>query len=206
MSLVVPALVAVANVLGAGMIVPQVIRLHRRRTTTGLSGPWIGVGIAMNTWWIAYAVQGRLWGIAPVSAASLVLYLIIAAQYANLEGRRALLPVAGGAVALGSVPLAALIVSGWPGAGVAIGAAYAVQFAPAAVSAIRAAAPTGVSPTTWTMAWAEAVIWFGYGIHIGDAALVIGGIGGAAMATVIVARITAFHASYRTAVPPISPS
>lgn len=37
-------------VMGAGMIVPQVVRLRRQRSTDGLSGSWVGVGIAINSW------------------------------------------------------------------------------------------------------------------------------------------------------------
>ena len=50
MSVVLPILLVVANVMGAGMIVPQVARLHRVRSVDGLSGIWVGVGVAMNNW------------------------------------------------------------------------------------------------------------------------------------------------------------
>ena len=51
-SLVLSALVVVANILGVGMILPQVWRLGRG-SAGGVSGAWIGVGIGLNGWWLA---------------------------------------------------------------------------------------------------------------------------------------------------------
>jgi hypothetical protein len=92
-------------------------------------------------------------------------------------------------LAVGWVPLAALVRDGWVAAGLAIGLAYAVQFSPAAVAAARSADLSGVSAPTWSMAWIEAVTWFAYGIAQADAALVVGGAGGALMASAVLVRL-----------------
>jgi uncharacterized protein with PQ loop repeat len=188
-AMVLPVMLVVANILGAGMIVPQVVRLHRVRSAAGLSGTWVGVGIVMNAWWIAYALAESLWGVLPVSTAAVILYSVIAVQYALLVGRQAVRPLLIGIATLGVLPLPFLLVGGWSAAGIAVGLSYGLQFSPAALAAVRSRHLEGVSPTTWTMAWFEAAVWFAYGASIGDAALLIGGAGGALASGVILARL-----------------
>ena len=187
--IVLSVMLVVANVMGAGMIVPQVIRLRRYRNTRGISASWIGVGLAMNLWWVGYGLAGGLWGIIPVSAAAFVLYTVIAAQYAGINGVASLRGCAIGFVGLGAVPLPALALGGWATAGVVVGLCYAVQFAPAALTALRAERLDGVSTITWAMAGTEAAIWLVYGLNQGDAALVIGGGGGLTMSALILSRL-----------------
>ncbi len=190
-SLVMPVLLIVANVLGTGMIVPQSLRLKRHRDTEGVSSAWVGVGVAMNIWWLAYGLEEHLWGLIPVSAIALGLYSFMAVQLVGTLGRTVARPFLFGALGLGSVPLPFLVFGNWRAAGVAIGLCYGIQFAPAALASLRSDRLSGISPTTWTMAWAEAVIWLVYGLTIGDWALVVGGTGGTAMATVILFRLAA---------------
>ncbi len=192
LDIVVAVLVALANILGAGMILPQVMRL-KRRSSDGVSGVWAGVGIAMNTWWLAYGVQAPLWGLIPVSSVSGVLYASIGWQLWRQRGHHVLRDLVAGALSIGLVPLPFLVLDGWPAAGTAIGLCYGLQFAPAAMAAFRSDRLTGVSPTTWSMALTEAMIWLVYGFWIDDRALVIGGIGSGLMAAVILGRLAAVH-------------
>lgn len=182
-------LLVIANVAGAGMIVPQVVRLRRHSVVEGLSGAWIGVGLTMNLWWVAYAVNEGLWGIVPVSISGLALYAIIASQLNRIVGAEALYPLAVGGLTIGVVPVPFLLIGGWPAAGLAIGLCYGVQFAPAALTALRSERLDGMSPTTWMLAWIEAAIWLSYGAATNDAALLVGGAGGTLMASVILARM-----------------
>ncbi len=184
-SIVMPALLVVANVLGAGMIVPQVLRFRRHRSVDGVSGAWVGVGIAVNAWWLVYAVAGSLWGLVPVSGAALVLYLVIGCQYVVIVGSGGIRQVAIGVIATGSVPLPFLVLGGWPAAGLAVGLIYGVQFSPAAVTAVRSVDLSGVSPLTWSMACIEAAIWLVYGIVEADVALIVGGTGGTLLSAVV---------------------
>lgn len=189
MSLVLSIAVAVATVMGAGMIVPQVLRLHRTRTVAGVSGTWVGLGLAMNAWWIAYASSQALWGLLPVSVGALLLYLVITMQLARLTGVAGVRGILAGLLGAGAVPAIALAAGGWGAAGLSIGLAYAIQFSPAVVTALRSVDLSGISPTTWAMAWIEAVIWCTYGSVQADVALVVGGGGGALMASVILVRL-----------------
>lgn len=190
---VLAALLVVANIMGAGMIVPQVVRLHRVRSADGLSGLWVGLGIAMNGWWTAYGLAESLWGILPVSIAAAALYMVMAAQYLGLVGRVGIRPLSVGFLGLALLPLPFLVLGGWSAAGLVVGLAYAIQFVPAAVTAVRESDLTGISPTTWVMAWIEAVIWVIYGLTSSDRALLVGGTGGAIAASVILVEVARFR-------------
>ncbi len=191
MSYLLNFLLVVANVLGAGMILPQVLRLHRLRSTEGVSPVGIGVGVAMNLWWIVYGTQAGAFGIVPVSAAGVALYSTIAWQYLRLDGVGSLSPMALGFAGIGIVPLIPYLFVGIETAGLTIGLLYGVQFSPAAIAAIRTVNPVGVSAATWTMAWIEAAIWAVYGSRVADLPLILGGAGGTFMASVILVRLVA---------------
>ncbi|WP_420451887.1 hypothetical protein [Ilumatobacter sp.] len=181
--------IVIANVLGASMALPQTLRLVRTRDTHGVSSAWAGVSISMNGWWLAYGLTNDLWGLVPVSAVAAALYAIIAVVLVRVGGRTALRSLSAGAVGIGVVPAAFLAVGGWSVAGVAIGVCYGLQLAPAVVATCRTADLGGVAPATWVLAWAESVIWLAYGVFVVDAALVVGGVSGALMATVILVRL-----------------
>lgn len=195
MSLVLPFLVAVANVMGAGMIVPQVIRLHRLKCAQGVSGVWVGVGAVMNLWWVAYALATEVWAVLPVGIVGSLLYLTIAAQYAALVGTGAWRTITLGAIGLGAVPVPALALGGWNAAGLALGLLYGLQFLPAAAAAFSSTNPLGVSPLTWSMAWIEAGVWLVYGAVIADHALFVGGGGGLIVSSVILGRLAFLNSS-----------
>lgn len=71
------------------------------------------------------------------------------------------------------------------GVGAVVASLHAGQFAPAAWSGVVSSDLAGVSPLTWIMALAEAVIWSAYGRSVGDWPLVFGGLG-AAMTSIII--------------------
>lgn len=180
-----PLLLVVANVMGVGMILPQVLRIRRDRCTEGVSGSWVGVGLTLNLWWLAYGIQTELWGLLPVSAGAFVLYAAIATQMVKLNPTSAYRQLLFGMFVLGGVPLPFLIAGGWTLAGLAIGCSYGVQFLPAAVEAYRSPSVAGVSVSTWVMAWIEAAIWLLYGLDTTDPALLFGGSGGLAVSSFI---------------------
>ncbi len=189
-SIVLPLLLAVATTAGVGMIVPQAARLHRTGATDGVSAVWVGVGVSMNAWWLAYAAASGLWGLVPVSVGGMALYTILAVQLLRLIGPAVLRAVGRGQL-IGLVPLVGLAADGWPGAGLAIGLLYGAVFAPAVFAALRSASVAGISPTTWVLALVEAVIWLIYGSTTGDVALIAGGLGGTVMSSLILARLAA---------------
>ncbi len=189
-TIVLPTLLGVATVAGAGMIVPQVARLHRTGTTDGVSATWVGVGIVMNLWWLAYAVAIGRWGLIPVSVGGVVLYAVMATQLVNLVGPGVLGAVARGHL-IGLAPAVGLAAGGWPTAGLIIGLLYGAVFAPAVWSAVRSSSVAGISTVTWSLAWLEAVVWLLYGATTADAALLVGGLGGTVMSSIILVRLAA---------------
>ncbi len=185
-------LVVVANVLGAGMIVPQVSRLRRTRVSLGVSAVGVGVGIAQNLWWVTYGLQADgAFSIVPVSVAGTVLYGTIAVQLARIDGLHVARPILTGFLGIGVIPLIPYVLVSLEAAGLVIGLLYGVQFAPAAVAAFRTRQPVGVSAATWSMAFIEALVWLVYGLYSGDPALTVGGAGGAFMSGVILVRLAA---------------
>ena len=195
---VLTVLIVIATVLGAGMIVPQVLRLRRMRTLAGVSLLWIGLSAALNGWWIAYGIGAGRWGVVPVSVGGLLLYLWMAGLAAQIAGPAAWRPMALGALVPTAAAGAGLLVGGWSVAGLVIGLSYGIQFGPAVCSALRSDRLDGVSPTTWIMAWVEAAIWLLYGLDVGDLPLLVGGGGGAAMATIILLRLVLHDRRPRT--------
>ncbi len=191
-------MIVVANVMGAGMAYPQASKLIRTGNTRGVSGVWAGVSLTMNVWWLAYGLANDLWGLVPVSGIAAVLYLVIIVAYLRAAGRSAIGGVVLGAFVLGLVPAPFLALGGWTVAGLAIGLCYGMQLVPAVVAACRTRELHGVAPSTWIMAWVEAVIWVVYGLFVVDAALLAGGISGALMASLILGRLaTTGHEPFR---------
>ncbi len=182
--------VALANVLGVGMLVPQARRLARQRCLAGVSPTWIGVGVAINAGWVLYALQRDVYGLLPVSFGSLVLYLVMAHAMRAID-----------ASTLTTASLAALVVSNllaWSMAidgagalGLTLAGLYTVQFAPAALSAVRSKDLAGVAPSTWVMAFVEAILWAGYGAAIADVAVFLGGAGASVMSLIVLLRLAA---------------
>ncbi|MDG1267737.1 MAG: hypothetical protein P8O03_15600 [Ilumatobacter sp.] len=189
-AVLVTAMLVIANIMGAGMAYPQAARLVRQRNSAGVSGVWAGVSLSMNLWWMAYGLAEGLWGLVPVSAVAAVLYGVTIVAYVRAAGRTTIPGVAAGLFVLGIVPLPVLLVGGWRLAGLAIGLCYGMQLVPAVVAACRSRELEGLAPSTWIMAWIEAVIWLAYGAVVLDPALLAGGISGTVMSAVILTRLT----------------
>ena len=187
-SILLTVAVVVANLLGVGMLVPQTARILRRRDLDGVSAEWIGMGLAVNAGWLVYAYLAGIWGLVGVSAGALLLYAAMA------FGTRRVDTTQSGRAA--TTALVILNVLGWATAvgqaetlGLTLAALFTVQFAPAAWSAWTSATLTGISATTWVLALGETAIWIVYGTAIGDAALLLGGIGASTMALLVLMRL-----------------
>ena len=191
MNLVLNLIVVSASVLGSGMALPQAFRLAKTRNVEGVSATWIGVSMAINTWWLAYALAASLWALVPVSLISLAVYVAMAALYLHTVGRVAVPGFALGMFGLGMMPMPALVFGGWAVAGLAIGLGYGIQLAPAVIAAYRSRELDGVSSGTWILSFAEGLLWLVYGVGIADVALLVGGMAGVVMAGAILARLVA---------------
>ena len=180
--------VLVATILGVGMLVPQARGMTRTRDFRGVSGAWIGGGLAINVGWFVYALAAGLHGLLPVSVGALVLYgwmaALLATDSPHLFQRSVI-----GAGAVGVLFALAGVAGGLTAFGLVIALTYSAQFAPAAWSALVADDLSGVSTSTWVMALTEAVIWASYGAYQGDTALMVGGSGASIMSIVVIAGL-----------------
>ena len=192
MNLVLNLVVVAATILGSWMAFPQARRIARTRRVDGVSATWIGVSLAINGWWLTYGLAVGVWALVPVSTVSMFLYGVMAYFFVTSSGRSGRSGIVGMAVGifgLGMIPLPFLVVGGWRLAGVAVGLSYGVQLLPAVVASLRTSELHGVASATWIIAFVEAALWLVYGIGVTDTALVLAGIVGTAMASVILVRL-----------------
>lgn len=189
MNIVLTLIAVTATVVGSGMALPQARHLARTRRVDGVSPAWVGVSVALNGWWIAYAFGEQVWAVVPVSVVSVVLYGAIGVFLFHTVGRRCVPGLLVGGLLLGMVPLPFLLAGGWTLAGVTVGLCYGLQLLPAVVAACRSRELAGISAATWIIACAEAALWFGYGLGIADIAVMSAGVLGVVMSGVILVRL-----------------
>lgn len=200
MTIFIITLVVIGNILGSAMAYPQAARLLRTGNPEGVSAIWAGVSFSMNLWWLVYGLANGLWGLVPTSAIAASLYAVIVVAFVRSVGRPAFGGLALGSLVFGLVPLPVLLVAGWQSAGVTIGLCYGMQLAPAVIASWRTRELSGVAPGTWLMAWVEGLIWGIYGLFVLDGALLVGGVSGIVMATLLLARLAITgHAPFRIA-------
>jgi hypothetical protein len=162
-------LAGVGTVLAFVFLVPQIVRVLVGRDVRGLSPTWAAFGLVTNLAWTAYLASRALWPAitAPVLALAgygMTLWLV-AARAADRAWVRA-------SVAYEALLLAILFLWGWAGLGVALALTPAIQLTPAVLAAYRSARPEGLSPLTWALMVAEAVMWGGFGLLTADVALI----------------------------------
>jgi len=179
-----------ATVLAAIFLVPQIVRLLVRGDTRGVSATWAGFGLITNLAWVDYLWQQGRWAPVAAPAIALVTYGITLVVLTRLDqGRRwirsailytvlmALAASRGGLIALGLV----------------LAVTPVIQVAPELLAVFKERHPSGVSPATWALAGAEAVLWGIYGWLAGDLALVGYGVFSTAAAIFIIGRWVATH-------------
>ena len=175
-----------ATVLASIGAVPQLRRVLVTGDVGGVSASAAGLGAATEATWIGYTVTGGMWAAVPEACLMLAanVLLLAALVRAGVDIRRA---AVAGLVWLSI--LGATAAAGGPTALAAVLAvAYAVEVAPAVWSAYRSAAPTGVSPATWTLVGIEALLWGVYGVGHGDPANISFGVIGTFAAVAILIR------------------
>ena len=81
--------VALANILGGAVAIPQATRLIRHRKVDGVSTLWAGSSVGINLWWIAYGLGAgdSSWAIIPVGVISTVAYVLISVNLVRFSSR-----------------------------------------------------------------------------------------------------------------------
>jgi uncharacterized protein with PQ loop repeat len=176
-----------ATVVAAVAAVPQLRRVVVGADGLGVSLSAALLGVVNETVWIAYAVHEHLWAALPeavlmaTSNVVLVVWLLRAGAGGSHRAARA--------AGLWAAVLATVVVVGGTHAlALALGAAYAVQVAPAVWTAWRTPSPSGVAGATWTMILVESSLWMFYGLHHDDPATTALGVVGIVAGTAMVAR------------------
>jgi uncharacterized protein with PQ loop repeat len=193
--MVTEALAATATALAAVFLVPQIVRLISRRDATGVSSVWAAFGVVTNSAWVGYLAAVGLWAAVPAPALAALTYGVALCVIAPLDrrlawvwsscGYAALLAAAG---ALGGIGVLGVVLSVTP----------AVQLTPQVIAVFRERCPTGVSPATWSLSIAEAMLWGCYGLLVGDLALIGYGLVTSAGSALILGRWAATSSRWRS--------
>jgi len=181
------AAAVIATVLAAIGGLPQIRRIVRTGDVRGVSFSMVTLNAASEAGWFTHFAGRGQWAAVPASFVIIGTYgaLAVALGRAGVGARR---PVSAGACwaavligsrfAVGPGVLATLL------AGTKV-----VQVTPQVWTAWRTARPTGVSPTMWTIAVVEAVLWAVYGVACRDVALVTLGAVGVVAGVAVLARV-----------------
>jgi len=179
-----------ATVLAAIFLVPQIVRLVARGDTRGVSATWAGFGLITNLAWVDYLWRQGMWAPAMAPTIALVTYGITLVVIIRLDRghhwiRSAILYTVLMALSASRGGLVAM--------GLVLAVTPVIQVAPQLMSVFKERHPSGVSPATWALAGAEAVLWGVYGWLAADLALVGYGVFSTAAAILIIGRWVATH-------------
>ncbi len=186
--------VALANILGGAVAIPQAAKLIRHRRVEGVSALWAGSSVGVNAWWIAYGVGAgeSSWAIIPVGVISTVAYLLISinlVRFSTRTSQAAIYSLVIPAVIGATLPFPAFLLGGWPATGVTLGTIYGVQLLPAVIAVYRASDLRGISTATWLMAWTEALLWGLYGFGPRDPGILTFATTGLVMSSAVLAAL-----------------
>jgi hypothetical protein len=175
-----------ATVLAAVATLPQLRRVAAG-DGLGVSLSGAALGVVNESVWITYATSERLWSAVPEAGlmATTNLLLVVGLLRAGAAGRRR---AAASAVLWAGTLAVVEAVGGTAALALVLGAAYAVQVAPAVWTAWRTVSPSGVAASTWALVLVESALWCLYGAHHGDPATTTLGIVGMVASSAIVGR------------------
>lgn len=167
-------------------LLPQIVKLIRTRDSAGVSTTWAVLGFVSNVGWFTYMISQELWAalIAPfVTFLSYAVTLWALARTGRALGRGAVLGVVWTGVLAGVTAIL-----GWPALGVVLGLSYGVMLTPSVWTAYKTVDPSGISPGTWWIGVAEAILWGYYGWYHADAGIITFFVVGVIGSTLILAR------------------
>jgi uncharacterized protein with PQ loop repeat len=169
-----------ATTVGCLFLIPQIVRLVRRRDVSGVSPSAAALGVVQTLSWATYGIGTGAWAVVISSA-------VAAPQYAAVflfttrrrSGRRRATGQA--ALSLSGVAAASAFTtwSGkgpWPGLGAALTVAVIWQYVPAVLAAFGPNGAAGLSVTTWLLIGGNGSVWTVYGVIIGAAAVIAYGL------------------------------
>lgn len=167
-------------------LVPQIVKLVRTGDSAGVSSTWPALGFVTNVGWFTYVISQELWTATLAPFATFLSYAVI--LWALRRTGRELRSSLGRGVTWTALLVATTLIAGWTTLGVVLGLSYGVMLAPSIWTAYRTSDPSGISPGTWWIGSAEAVLWGYFGLFHADRGIVTFGIVGVIGATLMLAR------------------
>ena len=167
-------------------LVPQTVKLIRTRDTEGVSATWPALGFVVNLGWFVYMIAQQLWAATLAPFVTFLSYLVV--LWALRRAGRSLWLGAWRAGGWGALLALVALIGGWDVLRVALGVSIGVQLTPSVWSAYRSPDPSGVSPATWWIGLAEALLWGYYGLFNRDAGIITFGIVASVAAVLMLAR------------------
>lgn len=158
----------IGTTLYLARLVPQPWHTWRTRADDGVSTQALLNGMASDMGWLAYGLAA---GLPPVWVAAVVAFPVSCTTLVLLRHRVRAREV-GVSAGWAACMAAAWMVGGPLGLGAVLGVAVVVNHAPQAVRAVRSDDLSGLHPATFWLSLADAALWGGYGVLVGDAALV----------------------------------
>lgn len=151
-------------------LLPQISKLIRTRDSTGVSATWPALGFVTNVGWFCYMISQGYWAATLAPFVTFVSYAVI--MWALARNRRDLRGSALRGVLWSGLLAGTVILAGWSALGAVLGFSYGIQLTPSVWTAFRTQDPSGISPGTWWIGLAEALMWGCYGIYQTDAGIV----------------------------------
>lgn len=181
--------VVLATIGTVTFLLPQIIKLIRTRDSSGVSSTWPALGLVINIGWFLYMINNQLWlaVLAPFVTFASYGVILWALGRSGRDLRNSYLRGLGWAVLLIGVTM----VASWETLGVVLGLSFAVQLSPSVWSAYRTEDPSGVSPGTWWIGLAEALLWGAFGWFHGKAGIVTFSVVGAIASVLMLIRYQA---------------
>ena len=141
----------VATVLSGVMMLPQVVRLVRTRVSAGVSATWLSFGVVLNSGWVAYCIEMRLWLVVPLQVSVVAQQAVALGVLLPLDrGQQRSTLIRAGLLAL--VCIGVFAAGGWTVLGVGLVTSYGILvLGPAAIRAWRSSDLSGISPATWKL-------------------------------------------------------
>ena len=183
---------AVATVLSGVMMLPQVVRLVRTRISAGVSATWLSFGVVLNSGWVAYCIEMRLWLVVPLQVSVVSHQAVALGVLLPLDrGQQRSTLIRAGLLALACTGVFAA--GGWTVLGVGLVTSYGILvLGPAAIRAWRSSDLSGISPATWKLSAAESTAWGVFGWAVADGPILIYAATGILASVLVLIRLHSF--------------
>jgi uncharacterized protein with PQ loop repeat len=185
---IVAGLPIAAAVFAVPQFVPQLLRVHRRGATAGVSWTWSAMTCINNAAWMAYfALSGYTSALIPAAAAVLFSGLLATQLAGHMQAlpRRSIITIATWSLLLA----AAGIGYGRVGLGTGLAAAFFLQVAPSVWTAYRSTDVSGISVGTWLLIFGELACFGLFGLAESDPRLTVLGATGVCTSLLMLGRV-----------------